>query len=152
MRDLTDLEGYREGNRLEAKKALGGLPQSIWETYSAFANTEGGVILLGAEERADRSLRAVDLPDPDGMIAEFWQIVRDPVRVSCNILEKKHVQKQIVGGKHIVVITVPAAGRGCRPVYIGNDPFTGTYRRRGEGDFRCSPEEVSAMLRARGLR
>lgn len=109
------------------------------------------MILLGAEERADRSLHAVDLPDPDGMIAEFWRIVCDPARVSCNILEKKHVQKQIVGGKHIVVITVPAAGRGCRPVYIGKDPFTGTYRRRGEGDFRCSPEEVSAMLRARGM-
>ena len=67
MIDLLHLEKYQENNRIEAKKALGGLPQSIWETYSAFANTLGGVILLGVEELADKSLRAVNLPNPESL-------------------------------------------------------------------------------------
>ena len=78
MIDFSNLEKYRENNRIEAKKALGGLPRSVWETYSAFANTHGGIILLGVEEWADKSLHTVDLPDPDRLIKEFWDIANNP--------------------------------------------------------------------------
>lgn len=71
MLDFSRLEQYRENNRIEAKKALGGLPKSIWETYSAFANTLGGIILLGVVEETDKSLRPISLPDPGRLIEEF---------------------------------------------------------------------------------
>ena len=73
MIDFTNIEKYKENNRIEAKKAIGGLPRSIWETYSAFANTLGGIILLGVEEHDDKSLHPVDLPDPEKLIKSFDQ-------------------------------------------------------------------------------
>ena len=74
--DLEFLSEYREDNRIEAKRAQGGLPHSLWETYSAFANTLGGVILLGVAEAKDGSLYSVPLLDPEELVEEFWSIVQ----------------------------------------------------------------------------
>ncbi len=134
MIDFSKIEQYRENNRIEAKKALGGLPKSIWETYSAFANTHGGIILLGVEEWADKSLHTVDLPDPDRLIKEFWDIVNNPNKTSVNVLSSKDVFVQEVDGNHIVVINVPRAERSYKPVYVDGNPLC-TYRRNGEGDY-----------------
>lgn len=147
MIDFSNLTAYRENNRIEAKKALGGLPHSVWETYSAFANTIGGIILLGVEEHKDKSLHPVDLPDPEKLTKEFWDIVNNPNKVSVNILTDKDVSVQDVEGNHIIVIRVPRADRYDKPVYLDDNPMTGSYRRNGEGDYRCTREEVQAMLR-----
>ena len=146
MLDVNHIDEYRENNRIEAKKATGGLPDSLWETYSAFANTLGGVILLGVEEYPDRSLHIVDLPDPEWMIRDMLDILNDPKRVSMNILRKKDISVRKVGGKRIIMIKVPRADRSCKPVYIGGDPYSGTYRRNGDGDYKCSREEVEALI------
>ena len=146
MLDFNRLEQYRENNCIEAKKALGGLPKSIWETYSAFANTLGGVILLGVIETADKTFDSVNLPDPDSLIREFWCIINDPLKVSVNILAGKDVYVEEVNGDRIIVIKVPRADRADKPVYVDND-IRNTYRRSGEGDYRCTYEEYQAMMR-----
>ncbi len=147
MLDFSHLDQYKENNRLEAKKASGGLPRSIWETYSSFANTQGGVILLGAAENSDRTLAVVGVNNADKIIKDFWDNVNNPQKASVNILTDKNVKIENVDGKDIVVINVPRAVRSDRPVYIDGNPMTGTYRRNGEGDYKCSADEVCAMLR-----
>ncbi len=149
MIDLHNIARYHENNRIEAKKAAGGFPRSLWETYSAFANTIGGLILLGVEESRDKQLRVTGIPDPQGYQATVWQTVNDPTQVSANILDPEDVAVHTIDGKAVLVISVPRAERRQRPVYIGDSPFTGSYRRDGEGDYHCSAEEVRAMLRDR---
>lgn len=149
MIDLQDIGKYRENNRIEAKKAAGGFPNSLWETYSAFANTIGGLILLGVEESRSKRLRVTGVPDAAEYERIFWRIVRDPRRVSANILTPEDVTVQTVDGRNAIIIAVPQAIRRHRPVYLDGNPFTGTYRRDGEGDYHCTEEEVRNMLRDR---
>lgn len=147
MIDFHNIEKYRENNRIEAKKAIGGLPHSIWETYSAFANSFGGVILLGVEEYPDKSLHPVNLPDPEGMIAEFWNIINNPKKVSVNILSDRNVTIHEVDGNRFISIEIPRASRSDKPIYIDGNPISGSYRRNGEGDYKCTKDEIHSMTR-----
>ena len=149
MIDLNNIMRYHENNRIEAKKAAGGFPHSLWETYSAFANTIGGLILLGVEESRDKQLTVTGVPDARGYVDVVWRTVRDPAKVSANVLSEEDVAVHPIDGKEVLVISVPRANRRQRPVYIGDSPFTGSYRRDGEGDYHCSADEVRAMLRDR---
>ena len=149
MLNFANLEIYRENNRIEAKKAQGGLPHSIWETYSAFANSNGGLILLGVEELPDHTLRVQGLLEPHELAEEFWTLVNDPAVVSANILQPEDVWVAGTEEGSVVVIQVPPAERDQRPVYVGGDPFRGSYRRSGEGDYRCNRAEVWSMLEAK---
>lgn len=145
--DWNKLSDYKENLHIEAKKAQGGIPGSIWETYSSFANTDGGVILLGVEEAEDMSLRAVGLKDIYKIEKDFWNQINNKQVVSVNILTDRMVHAEIVDGKSILVIEVPRAERMLKPIYKGLNPKSGTYRRNGEGDYLCSVEEMSAMYR-----
>ena len=147
MINLNNIEKYKENNRIEAKKAIGGLPNSIWETYSSFANTLGGVILLGVKEDDNKNLQVIGLPDTDWLIKDFWDNINNPQKVNVNILSDKNVSVEDINGKRIVVITVPRAQRCDKPVFIDGNPLTGTYRRNGEGDYHCSRETVEGMIR-----
>ena len=119
MMDLSKIEACRESNRLEAKLAAGGLPESLWETYSAFANTDGGYILLGVRENPDHSLEIAGLADPEGMIEQLWQALNDPEQVGVNILTLQDLYILEEEGRRVVVMEVPAATPRQKPVYVG---------------------------------
>lgn len=89
-----EIPRMREHNRLEAKRAKGGLPHSIWETYSSFANTDGGVILLGVSENPDHSLSITGVDDAYKMVQDFGipcTIRRKSVRWSLAMMMSTYV-------------------------------------------------------------
>ncbi len=142
---LFEVLARYEGVDTEYKSARGGLPKSLWETYSAFANTAGGTIYLGVKETDDGPVTS-GLPDVEKLQRDFWNGINNRQRVSSNILQERHVSVETYGGDAILVIEVPRATRSERPVYIGPDPFKGTYRRNHEGDFLCNEAEVQRMF------
>ncbi len=134
--------GLHEAQDLEYKAAKGGLPGSLWETYSAMANTDGGVIVLGVEPSGQVS----GLADPPEMRSQFWDTVNNRGKVNINLLSDGDVTEHRLDGKTVLLIRVPRANRRQRPVYVGQNPLTGTYRRNYEGDYHCSEAEVGRML------
>ena len=147
MFDITQFDKYREDNRMEVKKAKGGLPVSLWDTYSSFANSYGGVIILGVAENKDGSWRTTGLEHEAKLRKGFWDTINNKNKVSVNLLTDSDVDTFIEGEDVIMVIHVPKADREMKPVYINNDMFSGTFRRNWEGDYHCSRNEVLAMLR-----
>ncbi|MCM1518599.1 MAG: putative DNA binding domain-containing protein [Pseudoflavonifractor sp.] len=145
--DIKTLSDYREYNQLEAKSAKGGFPGSFWETYSAFANTDGGVILLGVKESSDGSLHSEPGIDIAKLRKDFWNMVNNRQKISANIVTESMVTEELFEFNPILAIRVPRAERSAKPVFVGSDPKSGTYRRNHEGDYHCSLDEMSLMFR-----
>lgn len=148
---LYDILQKGESVSFEAKSARGGFPDSFWETYSAFANTHGGIILLGIKEKHDHTLTIDGLADAEKTIRDLWNMANNRQKVNRNILSDKMVYILNIEGKDVLVVEVPRAERTARPIYKGQDPFLGTYRRYNEGDHLCTAESVGAMMRDASL-
>ena len=151
MFDLNELKTYREGNRLEAKKALGRdgqgeLPRSVWETLSAFANTVGGVIVLGVTERKDGSFVVHGIPKVGKVLDDFWNAALSEDKISARFMRDSDATLETVEGKDIIVIRVPWVDRHMCPIFINDSIFGGTFRRTHTGDHLCGREEVLSML------
>lgn len=146
MSFFDQLSVWREGNRLEFKSARGGFPRSFWETYSAFANTAGGMIVLGVEETPEGP-KAVGVADADALVQDPWNGLNNQQKVSANLLIDSDVAVEDVDGATLVVVKVPRADRMQCPVYISNSMNAGAYRRNGEGDYHCTMEVIRAMVR-----
>ena len=144
--DIIKLLAAPETDRMEFKEAKRALPKSFWESYSAFANTDGGVILLGVKE-TDGQYHVQGVDDADKIMQDLWNNANNRQKISANILFNRHVYPIDCNGKTVIVVDVPRAMREDRPVHVGANPYTGSYRRNGEGDYRCNEEAVEAMIR-----
>ena len=143
---ILDLCGKKEGYTIEFKGANGGFPGSFWETYSAFANTAGGIIVLGVIEKNHRF-------KPDGLTEDqinqfrkaFWDSAHNPQKVSaCLLNENDVIVDHYTDGSFILIFKIPRAPFDVKPVYINGNPKY-AFRRNHEGDYICTQSEISRM-------
>ena len=111
--DIKKLLQNGERLTLEAKLAKTDVPKSVWMSYSAFANTMGGTILLGvSEDLKEKDLakrfRIEGVDDAERIRKDFWNTINSN-KVSANILTDSDVEVIDVDGKHVVCIHVPMA-------------------------------------------
>lgn len=148
---IDDLLAKREAYDLEVKAAQGRdgrgeVPTSVWETYSAFANTEGGYILLGAQEDSEGGIDPIGIEDIERVRRDFWNGLNNPQNVNTNLLSNEDVEVVDVDDATLLLVHVPRAPRQRRPVFVGLNPFGGTFRRFHEGDYRCDEATVRRII------
>jgi predicted HTH transcriptional regulator len=136
---------------LECKDATGVLPKSLWDTYSAFANTYGGTLLLGIREdkkkkKPEERFVVNGVTNASAMLKEFWDTINSN-KVSRNILTDDDVKAVDIEGKIVICIRVPRANYIDKPIYVNENPLKGTFKRNHEGDYHSTESELKAMFR-----
>lgn len=144
-KELLELINNDENAELECKKSEKDLPNDLWKTYSAFANTNGGIILLGIEQKG-YNFFVKGVQEPSKILRNFWSVINNINKISLNILRDDDVEVINIDNKKVIKIYVPRAHRRERPIYLGSNPITGTYRRNYDGDYKCFDAEVKRML------
>ena len=154
VRDIPDFNDYLESllvqnecDDLEFKSAAGGFPGSFWDTYSAFANSEGGTIVLGVQEKKGKFfLDNLTAEQVEKYKKDFWNNANNRSTISVNLM---HNDDLVIGnykGYAFMLFFVPRASREQRPVYRTTDPYKGTFKRNYEGDYKCTEKEVQRMF------
>jgi predicted HTH transcriptional regulator len=151
--DVKELLNKGEKVDIECKESDSKLSRSIWETYSSFANTNGGYIFLGIKEDKKKKLpeerfQIQGIQNYDVQVKAFWDTVNSD-KVNKNILKDEDVQIVMIPSTALAVVSihVPRADYNNRPVFINGNPYTGTFKRNHEGDYHASEDEINAMLR-----
>ena len=151
MQQVRELIYEGEKVDVECKKAEGSVPRSAYETYSAFANTKGGYIILGIDEDKRESIPekrfiVQGILNPRRQLEDFWNTINSS-KVNVNILKDEDVCIVEENDIKLIVIHVPRADYKIRPVYVGENLYKGTYKRSHEGDYHATEHEVRAMIR-----
>ena len=154
VRDINDFNEFldslllkTESDDLEFKSAAGGFPESFWETYSAFANSDGGTIVFGVAEKKGKFYL-------DGLSEELivkykkdvWNNLNNSSTISCNLLKSDDIKDVEYKGYKFLLFFIPRASRDQRPVYRTTQPYKGTFKRNYEGDYKCTEREVRRMF------
>ena len=139
---IERLKGY-EWNDVEFKRALRGVPDSAYETVSAFSNTGGGWLVFGIRDGAG-GYEFVGVLEVDKVQNDFLSVLRSGQKLNRVIAVDERLIED--DGKALLVFHIPEARRQDKPIYLGGD-IRRSFIRRGAGDERCTQTEIERLLR-----
>jgi predicted HTH transcriptional regulator len=118
IKTIDDISLLAESSILECKLAggrdgKGELPKDFWESYSALANTDGGVVLLGLKQNGNQfELRGIERIEK--VQKELFDIANNPQKASVNLLTNSCVQTITIEGRQLLRVDIPRAEREQR--------------------------------------
>ena len=140
-----DLKKIKENENIEFKRADNNLPNSLWETYSAFCNTSGGIIILGIEEEKNGDNIIIGINDIDKMEKDIWNTANNLAKVSYNVIGNGDIYKVKIDDKNIMILDIKEAPHNKKPVYL-NRKIENIYIRRGEADKKADNDEIGTLM------
>lgn len=130
--------GKFEKDNIEYKEAKNKLPKSIYKTVSSFANTKGGIIVLGIKQQNDKLIRqGVENPQQlvDDLVSTIGKNFNFFPLINPEIIEED--------SKYFVQIEVEEASLSEKPIYkLDVGPVKGGYKRVGSSDLNLTEIEV----------
>ena len=137
MQELKQLIYNGEKVDIECKEAESNVPRSAYESYSAFANTKGGYIILGVKENKKKTFpeerfMVQGIQNSKKQVEDFWNTINS-IKVNRNLLKDEDVFIVEESGVSLIVIKVPRADYKMRPIYVGENPYKGTFKRNKIG-------------------
>ncbi len=141
---------WHEGAKLEFKRASEKVPEDMWETYSAFGNGEGGIILLGVED----SGKITGVTNASQLQKSLEEQLNWESKCSINLCTgSKSIVSVTLDDKKVLAMRVPPAPQTERPVqvYCKKKNMRWAFKRCYSSDVLCTEEEYLQMLRDRGI-
>jgi ATP-dependent DNA helicase RecG len=120
---------------VEVKSCKGGFPKRLWETLSAFANTQnGGVIILGISETAE-GIQVTGVDNSGKLQKDLGEICAKMVPPLRPLIEVHRYE-----GKMLVTAEIPEVSFKDKPCYYqGSGIMSGAFIRVSDGDRQLTP-------------
>ena len=150
VRDILErLNAIDEDPYIEAKLDRRQVGKETRKTISAFANTNGGWIIMGVEAQevdGRRQYVAVGVEDPDKIQSEFATKCASELSVPL----RPHLISEQIDGAVVVAGYVGSASVNDKPVFITSMGLPkGAFIRSGPSDQRCTEEEIARFFQER---
>ncbi len=133
----------KEDYHTEFKESGKKIPDSFFETYSSFSNTDGGIIYLGIKEGKYNEITGLSNPEEQKKV--LISSLHSKNKVSYCGISDEDIEILEVNDKKIIRFIVKEAPIEAKPVYI-NGNLSKSYIRVGDGDFLMSEDEIANLL------